>query len=451
MKKLRLISAGMAFILGFTFNLHAQEAPDSIVQLAAQSEGLSLVSVADVPEEGTFWLVMSNGIVPDPAPLFAPDLPIYAITSNGQYLVDDTDGQVATDTGQSVEDALADLAADVTNLISQIQNPPPVSRSLAMRAMDEGGFTPDFGFSTNGLYLQINAVSNDLAYLTLNNATDEVYEVLSKTDLTATNWTIEPGVLFPTDSNAMPFTVSEQGRTNLFIWAMDWTGVTENDNTTPDWWFWLYFGTTDLLDSDLDSQGNTLLDDYESGTDPNPIQFSLQLANNYFNANPAYGTITVSSGTPFYEAILINDTNLADAVWQPYTSTNVSVTFGANGIYNVFVGLRGLPTNALQTWMGAQLTYDTVPPTLAITNPASGTVSVPMIQLQGYANESLGSLTFDVSNAAGIFTNQTGCLTGNFYDTNLLSYNHQLFSVLRCPADEWCQYRYVARSGLGGQ
>jgi hypothetical protein len=194
---------------------------------------------------------------------------------------------------------------------------------------------------------------------------------------------------------------------NLFFWARDWTGVTENGNTTPDWWFWKYFGTVALLDSDLDSQGNTLLDDYENGLDPNPIQFTLQFTNTYFNSSTASGTISVSSGTPFYGAILINDTNLADADWQPYTSSNVVVTFSSNGIYNVFVGLRGLPTNAVQTWMGAQLTYDTIPPTLAVTNPTSGTVSVPTIQLQGYANETLSSLMFDVSNATGIFTNST--------------------------------------------
>ncbi|MGH7988921.1 MAG: hypothetical protein ACREDS_01815 [Limisphaerales bacterium] len=81
MKKLWLIWAGMGFILAFAFNLHAQDtsSSDSVVQLVAQSAGLSAVSPMDVPEEGTFWLVMSNGIVPEPAPLFDPGLPIFAI------------------------------------------------------------------------------------------------------------------------------------------------------------------------------------------------------------------------------------------------------------------------------------------------------------------------------------------------------------------------------------
>ena len=37
------------------------------------------------------------------------------------------------------------------------------------------------------------------------------------------------------------------------------------------------------------------------------------------------------------------------------------------------------------------------------------------------------SLTFDVSNAAGVVTNQPGLLTGQFYDANLLAYTTNYF------------------------
>ena len=115
----------------------------------------------------------------------------------------------------------------------------------------------------------ITGITNGVASLTLNNATDQVYEVLSKTDLTRTNWTIEPGEVWPTNSTVMPFTVSVLDRTKaLFIRAADWTGVTENGNTVPDWWFWKYFGTVALSDTNLDTVGNTLLYDYQNGMDP---------------------------------------------------------------------------------------------------------------------------------------------------------------------------------------
>jgi hypothetical protein len=64
---------------------------------------------------------------------------------------------------------------------------------------------------------------------------------------------------------------------------------------------------------------------------------------------------------------------------------------------------------------------------LTVTNPTTSAVSQSPIQLQGYASHPLDSLSFDVSNAAGIFTNQTGFLTGQFYDTNLLAYTTNYF------------------------
>jgi hypothetical protein len=66
----------------------------------------------------------------------------------------------------------------------------------------------------------------------------------------------------------MPFTELTLDRPNLFLLAEDWTGVTENGNTVPDWWFWKYFGTTFLWDTNLDSAGQTLLHDYQYGLDP---------------------------------------------------------------------------------------------------------------------------------------------------------------------------------------
>ena len=284
-----------------------------------------------------------------------------------------------------------------------------------------------FSFATNSLWLQIIGVTNDTAYLILNNTTDEVYEVWSKTDLTLTNWNIESEI-WPTNPAMTPFTVPLLDRTNaLFIWARDWTGVTGSGNTTPDWWFWKYFGTLALSDTDLDSQGNTLLYDYQNGVDPNIILFSLNFANEYVNRHTTSGTITILGGVPAYRAVLVNDTNLANADWQPYTS-NLEVNLNAgDGNYNLLVGLRGLSPDARQTWLNAQLILDTVPPVLTVTNPATGTVSQPMIQLQGYANESLGALTFDVSNAAGIWTNQTAYMTSQFYDTNLLAFTTNWF------------------------
>jgi hypothetical protein len=295
MRKPQTILAGVVFILGLIFILHAQEmatpAPspssDSIVCIAAESQGLSLVSPEDLPAYGTFWNVTTNGVMaPWPCPPPDTSLSIYAITTNGQYLVDSTGGQVAMAGEASVADALSALADAVVSLIQQVENP-PLSREL----VSPSGFSPLFeSFDTNSaLYLQITNVADGLAYLNLMNGTDYVYEIYSKTDLTATNWDIA-GEVFPTDTNCQSFTVPALDGTNLFIWARDWTGITSNGNTTPDWWFYYWFGTTGLSDTDLDINGNTLLSDYQSGRDPNTISFTVRLGSQNFNSSPATGT-----------------------------------------------------------------------------------------------------------------------------------------------------------------
>jgi len=366
-------------------------------------ESTTPVPASELPYCGNYYSAQHYSDWP-PLPGNVRGLPAWPL-GNDVFLLDDTNVDYA------------ELAQSQAATCSQTAN------GLQAMSEDSGvdGFEPVFSFSTNSLWLQITGVTGGMANLILNNATDQVYEIWSKTDLTVTNWNIESEI-WPTNSSAMPFTVPVLDRTNaLFIWARDWTGITENGNTTPDWWFWEYFGTLDLSDTNLDSQGNTLLSDYQNDVDPNIIQFSLQFTNTYLNTMAAYGSVAIAGGTPFYEAILVNDTNTADAVWEPYPGTNlvVSLTSG-DGVYNVQVGLRGLSDKAVQTWLETRLILDTVPPVLTITNPVAATVGQPMIQLQGYANEYLSSLTFDVSNAAGIWTNQTGYTTGRFYDTNLL-------------------------------
>jgi hypothetical protein len=301
------------------------------------------------------------------------------------------------------------------------------SRMSAMDDLGGGDFAPAFSIPTNGLWLEITNVANGLAYLNLHHATNKVYEIWSKTDLAATNWNIELEVS-PTNTTVMPFRVVQLNRPNLFLWARDWTGITSHSNTTPEWWFWKYFGTVDLSDTNLDNQGDTFRYDYTNGLDPNVITFSLQFTNTDLNSSPANGTVMIQGGAPSYIAVLVNDTNQAHAVWQPYTSSNILVSLSSgNGLYNVQVGLRGLPSDARQSWVSAQLTLDNVAPRFVVTSPTNSTVSVPMIQLQGYVSASLSKLTFDVSNVAGIFTNQPGYWQPLFYNTNLLAFTTNSF------------------------
>jgi hypothetical protein len=89
----------------------------------------------------------------------------------------------------------------------------------------------------------------------------------------------------------MPFTVPTLARPNLFVRAQDWTDVL-GDGGIPLWWYWLYFGRTDLLATNLNSVGSTLLFDYTNNIDPNVLVFSIVVTNRYVNTStpvPASG------------------------------------------------------------------------------------------------------------------------------------------------------------------
>ena len=203
-----------------------------------------------------------------------------------------------------------------------------------------GSYIP-YTWNTNLLWLNITNMSGGVSYLNLFNATNQVYAIWSTTNL-LTAWQVEAEV-WPTDTNCMPFTLQTLNRQELFLQAEDWTGVTENGNTTPDWWFWMYFGTTALFDTNLDSQGNTLVSDYTNEIDPNVVLIqAINTTNSYVNTNsvPAYLSY---SGTPYYVAILVDDTNSADATWNTYNPSNFVINLGAptQGWHQILVGLRG--------------------------------------------------------------------------------------------------------------
>jgi hypothetical protein len=423
---------------------------DSIVSVVAEAQGLQLVSPDQVPAYGTFWTVLpgpGGGVIPPfPCPPLDPGLHIYTI-ADGQFLVDGT----ANIGGASA--AVLEAQADaVVNLIDRIQAT-EANRQMQvmagnMMAMDvptpgdggdggtNGSFTsnytpPDYG--TN-LWLEITNIADGAVDLLLHNSQPGVpYELLSKQTLLDAQW-ISEGMVTGVDNDIVtPATVSIGERTDsLFIRALSW--VDSDADGIPDWWMLKYFGhptgeATDhsLAGDDYDSNGVDNLAEYLAGTDPNKIRFALQFTNNYVNNGIAYGTITVLGGVPSSMALLINSTNFAGATWQPYGANVVASLNSGDGNYDIWVGLRGLPVDAQQTWQWAGLVLDTIPPAITVTNPTTSVVSKPTIQVQGYAGEPLGNLTFDVSNAAGIITNQPGFLAGQFYDTNLLSFTTNWF------------------------
>ncbi len=255
--------------------------------------------------------------------------------------------------------------------------------------------------------------------------------MFSTTDLNAP-WNIETEVFPQTNQPTTPFTVPQLERSDLFLWARDWTGVTSGSNQTPSWWFW-YFGMLGLSDTNLDSGGHTLLSDYQLGKDPNLIAFNLLVTNQYVNIPYVPLQFTVTAGTPFYMATLVDDTNLADANWIPYNPSPL-VPIGTNeGWHQLCVGLRGSPPTARQTWAWYRVKLLTTPPLLVITNPATTTVMQPMIQVQGYCPEPVSTLSLYLSNTAGLFTNLQAFVLSQYCDSNTMSFTTNTFQAFDVP------------------
>ncbi len=391
---------------------------DMAVMLQAVEE-TTPQAAESAPKSGTFYSAQFPN--QPPLPCNINNVPVWNL-GGGVFLLSDLD----------INYSLRPLASSMTaGRMSAMDAPSPGDGSGDGESDGYGNFNSTYTFPTNGLWLEITNVSNGRSYLNLHNATNQVYAIWSTTNLLAA-WNVETE-LWPTNSPVMPFTVTTFERQNLFVRAEDWTGMTENGNITPDWWFWEYFGTVALSDTNLDSSGNTLLYDYQNGFDPNVISFTLSYTNQYATVSGAPIQVNVTAGVPSYFAVILDSTNFTGAAWNSYASSNIIINLGTTqGWHNMWVGLRGLPPNATQTWQWKHLNL-ALPPVLVITNPVANIVSQPIIQIYGYCQEPLASISYDISNALGIVTSQPSEITDQYYDANAWGFTTNYFECLDVP------------------
>jgi hypothetical protein len=205
------------------------------------------------------------------------------------------------------------------------------------------------------------------------------------------------------------------------------------NNGLPSWWLMEYFGTVDISsNADYDASGLTVLQDYQQGLDPNVIAFNLSVTNQYVKTGSVPLQIALTAGIPYYMAALVDDTNWAHIHWIPYNPFPI-VSVGTNqGWHQIWFGLRGLPPTGQQTWAWSRVKLLT-PPLLVVTNPSSATVMQPIIEVQGFSPEPLASLSFDLSNAAGLFTNQQALVLSQHYDSNTSGFTTNSFQAFDVP------------------
>jgi hypothetical protein len=228
-----------------------------------------------------------------------------------------------------------------------------------------------------------------------------------------------------------------------FSWTPCVAGDYDGDGM-PDSWEEQHFGNTDQTGTDdYDGDGVNNLQEYNNGinsTDPNKIRFAIEVANNYVNTSSTSVELDVTKGVPSSMAILVDSTNFAGATWTSYDA-NPSIYLGTNqGWHEIWIGLRGRLSTSQQTWEEVDFNLDTIAPVVVITNPvvvttnsAGSIVTQPYLQLQGYANEQLQEIYFDVTNAAGVFTNEQGFVTDQGFDTNLFDFTTNYFQCYDVP------------------
>jgi hypothetical protein len=203
-----------------------------------------------------------------------------------------------------------------------------------------------------------------------------------------------------------------------------------NGSGLPDGWLWAYFGSLGYYATNVDTDGNTLLADYQNGVDPNPIKFSVQTGCSRIRSSSALLQVSVTGGLPFYYAALLDSTNFGTACWNEYTTSNLLVELGpTQGWHDIWVGLRGLPQNAQQSWQRMRVCFDSTPPLITITNPTMTTLSQVVVQVQGFCDEALSSICYDLSNSAGVVTGQPVVILDRCFDTNLWAFTTNFFQA----------------------
>ena len=190
----------------------------------------------------------------------------------------------------------------------------------------------------------------------------------------------------------------------------------------------------------------------EGDTLSDTIAFSLAVTNNYVNTiSPQIG-LNIMGGSPAYYAVSVDDANYdADAVWLPYAGTNINVVLGTEeGWHQLWIGLKGPAPNATVTWQWKRLNLDLTPPLIVITNPAITTVDVPIIQLQGYSTKPLSSISYDLTNAAGLVSNQQALIVDQLYDAGTGAFTTNTFQGFDIPLTNGLNVITINATDLAG-
>ncbi len=240
------------------------------------------VLLSSPPTQGTFFSAQLN-LPPWPMnPLEELNLDIYSFS--GGFIYDDRKvDYVALQEEQKAQ-------REFSRLLNEMEDgPTPPGEGDA-----EEGPTPNpplaFDY-TNGLWLSIYSYDSNWMTLTLHGTVEGgYYEILTKTNLSETNWTVDHGFIGQ-DNSTLANSIWLPGRTNFFFWAR-YTSLDSDGDGLPDWWEVEHGLNPNLADTgntgtpdgykDADGDGWSNIEEYQNGTSPSA-----------FNTPPAPRGLTV--------------------------------------------------------------------------------------------------------------------------------------------------------------
>jgi hypothetical protein len=216
--------------------------------------------------------------------------------------------------------------------------------------------------------------------------------------------------------------------TEILALHMDPNNGDQNENSLLDGWEWAFFGNLDQTGwGDFDSDGVSNYDEWFYQRDPNKVRFTVSVTNQIVSTPVVPLHLEILGGVPSKMALLVDTTNSEAAAWMPYSANLVANLGTSQGWHDVWVLAHGRPENSYQSQGYVRVKLDSTPPLLVITNPASQSVAQGLVQVQGYANEALASLTYDLSNTNGTLTGQQSVIIGQFYSTNTAEFTTNFF------------------------
>lgn len=432
---------------------------------------LPLVSPETAPDVGTFWLHSStdeNGVgAPYPFDPYAGLIPLYSLPGlPGQYLVADTLTDFAQMQAIHLQMAQLESGGGMMSMNS-LEFPGEGDTN----GTGEGGsweYTP-IVYGSNDLWLELTGVTNGQGAFVLHlpaGAEAFGWDLFATTNLTLdtppgalnlTNWTwlhrapagvtnlTVPLLWWPMAFARLAATNDTDGDSlsDAFEALVSHSNAATNDTDGDglfDDWSWDHFGHATgsasdhtRAEDDYDSDGVDNWTEQLQGANPNDLRFQVRLPDEFVNQTSVAGTVPVSGGVPYEMAVLVNTTNLAGALWQNYTSNFTAVLGPTDGPYTVRVALRGRAPEFVPVVDQAVVILDRVAPVLAVTNPVSATVIKPYLQLQGWANEPLASLRYNLSNAFGVVSNVPAAVIDQDFDTNAFDFTTNQFQAYDVP------------------